>query len=337
MGVVLLIAIAKFLTRIEEKVVKIVDNAIKSIKFSEKTYHTIRVSTEIVVYFVSLIVIFLFLGFNEELILIYQQPIAKRLLGTGVILLATWLSAEILRPSIRILDDVLESIELSEQTHRMLERILVYTIWLIAIISVLNIWGVTGAFTAFLTGGAVMGFAIGYASKDLLANVLSGLFVFIDKPFQIGDSVEIGSGVKGTIENMGLRTTTIRSFDGLYMVMPNQKLAKERITNFSRSLQRRVNLPMGISYNSDTQKAIEVMKEEPLKVEGVLADKEITVFLDNFGDYSINFIVRYWIDTKKRNRFEVLTEVGTKIKEGFDREGIEIPFPTRVTLRKNVD
>lgn len=329
--------LAKLVTRIEGKIVKIIDNAIKSIKFSEKTYHTIKMTTEIIVYFGMLVLIFLFLGFKKELILLWQQSIVRRLLGTGVVLLAAKLSAEILRPSIRILDDVLESIELSEQTHRMLEMILVYTIWLIAIIAVLNLWGVTGAFAAFLTGGAVMGFAIGFAAKDLLANVLSGLFVFIDKPFEVGDSVEIGSGVKGKIEKMGLRTTTIRSFDGLYMVMPNQKLARERITNYSRSIERRINLAMAVAYDSDTQKAIEVMKEEPLKVEGVLAEKGVTVFLDNFGDYSINFIVRYWIDTKKRNRFEVLTEVGNKIKEGFDREGIEIPFPTRVTLRKNID
>ncbi|MFQ6137329.1 MAG: mechanosensitive ion channel family protein, partial [Candidatus Hydrothermarchaeales archaeon] len=306
-GVVFLIVLAKFVTRIEGKVVKIVDNAIKSIEFSEKTYHTIRVATEIVVYFVMLIVIFLFLGFKEELILIWQQPNAKRLLGTGAVLLFTWLSAEILRPSVRIIDELFESVHYSEQTHRNLEKVLVYIIWLISLIAVLNLWGVTGAFAAFLTGGAIMGFAIGYAAKDLLANILSGLFVFIDKPFKVGDKVEIGSIVKGKIEGMGLRTTTIRSLDGLYMVIPNQKLAQERIINYSRSIKRRVNLPIGISYDSDIQKAIEVMKEEPLNVEGVEAEKGVTVFLDKFGDYSIDFIVRYWIDTKKRNRFEVLT------------------------------
>ncbi len=332
-----MMVLAKLVTRIEGKVVKIVDNAIKSIKFSEKTYHTIKRTTEIIVYFVMLVLIFLFLGFKKELILLWQQPIVRRLLGTGVVLLATKLSAEILRPSVRIIDDTLESIEFSDQTHMMLERILIYTIWLIAILAIFNLWGITGAFTAFLTGGAVMGFAIGYASKDLLANVLSGLFVFIDKPFKVGDAVEIGSVVKGIIEKMGLRTTTIRSFDGLYMVIPNQKMSKERITNYSRSIERRVNLAMAVAYDSDIQKAMVVMKEEPLKVEGVLAEKGVTVFLDNFGDYSINFIVRYWIDTKKRDRFEVLTEVGNTIKEGFAREGIEIPFPTRVTLRKNID
>ncbi len=328
--------LAKLVTRVEGKIVKIIDNAIKSIEFSEKTYNTIKRTTEIIVYFVMLVLIFLFLGFKKELILLWQQTIVKRLLGTGVVLLTAKLSAEILKPSIRIIDEAMESIEFSDQTHSTLERILVYTVWLIAILAIFNLWGLTGAFTAFLTGGAVMGFAIGYASKDLLANILSGLFVFIDKPFTVGDSVEIGSVVKGKIEKMGLRTTTIRSFDGLYMVIPNQKMSQERITNYSRSIERRVNLDMGVAYDSDIQKAMKVMKEEPLKVEGVIADKGVTVFLDNFGDYSINFIVRYWIDTKKRDRFEALTEVGNKIKEAFDKEGIEIPFPTRVTFRKNI-
>jgi len=268
---------------------------------------------------VLLNVIFLFLGFKKELILIWQQPIAKRLFGTGAILLGAWVSAEILRPSIRILDDAMEAIEFSENTHKTLERILVYTIWLIAILTLLNMWGATGAFAAFLTGGAVMGFAIGYAAKDLLANILSGLFVFIDKPFSVGDAVAIGSTVTGKIEKMGLRTTTIRSFDGLFMVMPNQKLAKERIINYTRSVERRIDLNMGVSYNSDLQKATEIMKNEPLKVEGILAEKGVTVFLDNFGDYSVNFVVRYWIDTSKRDRFEALTEVGERIKEGFAR------------------
>ncbi len=117
----------------------------------------------------------------------------------------------------------------------------------------------------------------------------------------------------------------------------NQKLAQDKIINYTRSVDRRVNLAMGVSYESDIQKAIEVMKEEPAKVEGVQAEKGVTVFLDNFGDYSINFIVRYWINTKKRGLLDVKTDVGKKIKEGFDREGIEIPFPTRLTLRKNVD
>ncbi|MFQ5975737.1 MAG: mechanosensitive ion channel family protein, partial [Candidatus Hydrothermarchaeales archaeon] len=237
----------------------------------------------------------------------------------------------------RIFDEILDSIEFSDQTHNTLEKILVYTLWLIAFIAIMNLWGITGAFAAFLTGGAVMGFAVGYASKDLLANILSGLFVFIDKPFKVGDAVEIGTKVKGKVERIGLRTTTIRSFDGLFMVMPNQKLAQERIINFTRSVERRVDLNMGVSYNSDVQKAIEIMKEEPLDVEGVEAERGITVFLDNFGDFSINFIVRYWVNTKKRSLLEVKTEVGNNIKEGFAKEGIEIPFPTRVTLRKNVD
>jgi len=328
--------LAKLVTRIEGKVVKIVDNAITSIKFSEKTYSTIKKTTAILVYFVMLILIFLFLGFKKELILLWQQPTVKRLLGTGIVFLAAKLSAEILKPSVRIIDDVLDSIEFTDQTHNTLERILAYTVWLIAILAIFNLWGVTGAFTAFLTGGAVMGFAIGYASKDLLANILSGLFVFIDKPFTVGDSVEIGT-VTGKIEGIGLRTTTIRSFDGLYMVIPNQKLAKERIINYSRSIKRRIELPMGVSYNTDIHKAIDIMKKEPLNVEGIIADNGVTVFLDNFGDYSINFIIRYWIDTKKRDRYEALTEVGNKIKEAFDKEGIEIPFPTRVTFRKNLD
>lgn len=121
------------------------------------------------------------------------------------------------------------------------------------------------------------------------------------------------------------------------MVLPNQKLAQDKIINYSRSAHRRADLSLGVSYDSDVQKAIAIMKEEPLKVEGVQTEKGVSVFLDAFGDYSINFMARYWIDTTARGMLDVKTEVANNVKDRFAEEGIDIPYPTRVTLSKSLD
>jgi small-conductance mechanosensitive channel len=136
------------------------------------------------------------------------------------------------KPSVRKIDDTLEEIELSESTHKLIENAIKYIIQLIALVIILYIFGLTDVFYALLTGGAILGFAIGYASKDLISNMLAGILIALDRPFKIGDDVKI-LNVEGKVSDIKLRTTEIRTSEGIVVLIPNSKVLNGAIYNYT--------------------------------------------------------------------------------------------------------
>lgn len=204
-------------------------------------------------------------------------------------------------------------------------KITSYTIVVIAVIWALPHIGVEPS--GLLVAGGIVGLAIGFASQSIVGNLVSGLFLVIERPVKIGDMVEI-DGVMGFVEDIRIISTTIRTFEGLYVRIPNETVFTAKVTNFVAHAARRFEYTVGIRYSDDADRAIEIINStidgHPL----ALKSPAPMVFVDELGDNSVNIIVRIWAPTTEW--LGIKMELLWKIKSALEAEGIEIPFPQRV-------
>ena len=173
-----------------------------------------------------------------------------------------------------------------------------------------------------LVGAA--GFVVAFALQDSLSNFASGLMILFFRPFDVGDAVEAG-GVSGTVQSLNLVSTTIKTFDNQEMVIPNNKIWNDVITNITGVATRRVDMEFGIRYSDDMDRAQAILEEIVKSHPKVLADPAPTIRLNTLADSSVNFICRPW--AKTGDYWEVYWDVTKAVKQRFDEEGIGIPFP----------
>jgi small conductance mechanosensitive channel len=167
-----------------------------------------------------------------SMIEVSEDLIFKLILSAVVLFIASFLS-RLVKPLVKRFDDKVDAIEFSKHTLVIVSQVIKYVIYLIALSIILTIFGVTEALYTLLTGGAILGFAIGYASKDILSNMLSGIIVAVDKPFMIGDDIEVGD-IRGTVKVLAFRTTKLVTQDGVSVEIPNSEMTSKPIRNYSR-------------------------------------------------------------------------------------------------------
>lgn len=183
--------------------------------------------------------------------------------------------------------------------------------------------------TSLLAGAGIMGLAIGIAFQDFVANLISGVFLAVKKPLHVGDFVETADTF-GKVTKMGLRSTVIETTRGQVVFIPNKLIFENPLINFSKKKIRRVDLPLGVSYDDDLEKAKEVALKAVNGLEMVLDTPETTLIYKEFGDSSINFTIRFWVNYRKQYDFNYArSEAIMAIKQAFDKAGISIPFPIR--------
>lgn len=188
--------------------------------------------------------------------------------------------------------------------------------------------------TPLLAGAGVLGLAVSLAAKDTLSNVIAGILLILDRPFQVGDRIEMWStpaetGTWGDVREIGLRATKIRNPDNIIVVVPNNEIMKRDIVNYTASgPDIRLRIPIGIAYDADVELAKKLMAEEALAVAGVKTHPEPVAIVRSFGDSAVNLQLRIWIDDARRRR-SVADEVTERVKLAFDANGVEIPYPKR--------
>jgi small conductance mechanosensitive channel len=183
--------------------------------------------------------------------------------------------------------------------------------------------------TGFVAGLGIAGFTIGFALKDVAENFVAGILLLLQQPFDIGDAIEV-AGYGGTVTDIQIRATTMRTWDGLLVVIPNAQVYTNAITNFSKVEQRRIGLNIGVGYETDLQKAQDTMIQVVTDLPGVIKDDPApTVVFQEFADSSINAMLYFWFDTKEVGYFPTLDGAIKGIKVAFEKEGINIPFPIR--------
>jgi len=183
--------------------------------------------------------------------------------------------------------------------------------------------------TALATIGAAATLAIGFAMQDIIANFVSGVFIFTDKPFRIGDWVE-WNGNSGIVEDISLRVTRVRTFDNELLTVPNSQLTSNVVKNPVAKDQLRLQFLFGIGYDDDIDQATDIILEEAAEHDGILGDPEPSVRLTELGDSSVGLKSRIWIENPSRADFvKTRGEYVQAVKERFDEEGIDIPYPNR--------
>ena len=183
--------------------------------------------------------------------------------------------------------------------------------------------------TALATIGAAATLAIGFATQDIIRNFVSGVFIFTDKPFRIGDWIE-WDGNSGVVEDISLRVTRVRTFDNELLTVPNADLTENVVKNPVAKGQLRLKFVFGIGYDDDIDRATEIILEEAENHEGIMDDPGPSVRLVELGDSSVGLQSRIWIDDPSRSDFvKTRGEYVQAVKQRFDEEDIDIPYPNR--------
>jgi small conductance mechanosensitive channel len=259
-----------------------------------------------------------FLTHGSELMVTY----GLRVLGALVLVVVGWLVATWAARAVQ--RAVLRSERLDETVARYLGKMTRITVMAIVLIAVLNNFGVeTNSIVAFL---GAMGLAIGLALRGTLSNVASGIVLLVLRPFKVGDAVEAG-GTLGVIQEIGLFATELKSFDGLYVLVPNSSISEANIINITRNGTRRVELVFGIAYEDDMDRALAIVEEAIAEDPRVLAEPAPLVKVAELGDSSVNIWARPW--TNIGDFLDLKLHLTKTIKERFDAAGISIPFPQR--------
>lgn len=203
------------------------------------------------------------------------------------------------------------------------------------VIIILLIWFLSNIgfdVTSFIAGLGIFSLAIAYALKEVIADIFASIVIFIDRPYEKGDSVKIDS-TSGTVEQVGIRSSKIRSADGFLVIASNRELTSKRIHNMKKMNQRRVSLKLQVSQSLK----IETMK----KIENIVVDvlaKISTIEFDkvsfvNIGDYSYDFDFVYFVKSRDfRAHMDAKHEILLQILQKFKEEGINLPFPTKTII-----
>ena len=190
--------------------------------------------------------------------------------------------------------------------------------------------------TAWLASAGIIGLALSFAAKDSLANLFAGAFIIADTPYQLGDFIVLGSGERGMVTQIGLRSTRLLTRDDVEITVPNSVMGNSKITNESGGPyeKERIRVPVGVAYGSDVDQVEELLLDVAKAHPEILEDPEPRVRLRAFGDWSLNFELLCWIkEPVLRGRLRHL--LCKKIYKSFMAEGIEIPYPKRDVYLQN--
>ena len=185
--------------------------------------------------------------------------------------------------------------------------------------------------TSLLAGIGVVGLALGFAFQDIAANLISGVLLAVKKPFVAGDVIQYGEET-GTVLRIDLRETQMRRFTGEVVIVPNRKLLESELTNVTQGAARRIDVAVGVAYDTDLEQAQRVACEAVASLDHVLTeDHAVEALYVSFGASSIDMDVRFWVDYLEEpiRYVRLRSEAIVAIKAAFDEANISIPFPIR--------
>ena len=255
--------------------------------------------------------------------------------------LAIWVGLLFL-PLSRFIGDILDVVEsrviargettLDETAFPLINRTVRFVVLALGAVLALDLLGLNIA--PLLAGAGVMGLALSLAAKDTLSNLIAGVLLIMDRPFKVGDRIELWSaptetGTWGDVIEIGLRATKIRNPDNLVIVVPNSQIMVRDIINYTMSGEDiRLRIPFSVAYESDIERAKVLLIEAAKKVEGVKLEPAPIVIVRGFGPSDVQIQLRVWI-LEARNRRRIADEITGKAVAAFADAGVEIPYPKR--------
>ena len=203
----------------------------------------------------------------------------------------------------------------------------VYFLFLLSgIFLALEVLGLESILTKLLAGAGIIGVIAGFAFKDIASNAFAGILLNIQHPFRINDWVEIDANF-GTIKEVGLITTSIKTISGQEVFVPNQLIYNNTFINYSTFNKRRVILKSGVSYGDDLEHVKEVTLDELKKINSLLKDELIDFYFTSIGSSTYNFEVRFWIKfSHQKDYLSAMNETIIRVKKRFEKENISIAY-----------
>ncbi|MBU6302967.1 MAG: mechanosensitive ion channel family protein [Verrucomicrobia bacterium] len=251
----------------------------------------------------------------------YATPIARSLVILALgFFLALILSQLIIRPL---------SARLSAQSRLIIRKAVNYSLSLVVIVMILKEFGFQ--LTTLLGAAGIAGIAIGFAAQTSLSNIISGVFLLFEKPFEVGDVIKLGEHT-GFVESIDLLSLTLRTFDNTSVRIPNETLVKGMLINVTRHPIRRYDIQIGISYDQEIDTVMQVLREVADENPHVLVEPEPLVALTGFGESQLSFLLGVWHE--KDDFIEMRNSILRDLKTRFDRDGIEIAYPHRVIINR---
>ena len=230
---------------------------------------------------------------------------------------------------IPLVNRMMTSRDLEPHARRPIRRLIAVVVGFVAITAAFGAAGYPDFLRSLATIAAAATLAIGFAMQDVLQNFVAGIFIYTDKPFKIGDWIE-WDGNSGIVEDISFRVTRVRTFDNELLTVPNSQLTDGVIKNPVAKGTLRLQVPFGIGYDDDIEKATDIILEEAQNHEGILDDPAPSVRLTELGDSSVTLKSRIWIDDPSRSDFvRTRAEYVQTVKRRFDEEDINIPYPNR--------
>lgn len=229
----------------------------------------------------------------------------------------------------KLLIKLLDKTTSNQALQNLLIRIVYFAVIAIGLFAALGILELDKTVTSLLAGVGVIGLALGFAFQDIASNFISGVILAVRSPINIGDIIEV-SGHMGSVTDTNLRVTSIKTFQGQEVFIPNSTILQDAIVNYTTYGKRRIDLAVGVSYGEDLQRVKRIVLDTIEKMENLI-DPENTIFAyTGFGGSSIDFEIKFWIDYPDHPSYlSMRSEAIMSIKEAFDNADIMIPYPIR--------
>lgn len=230
-----------------------------------------------------------------------------------------------------VIDRAFDSRDLEPHARRPLMKVAWFFVLFATVAIAFGFGGYGNFLTSLATIAAAAALAIGIAMQSVISNFIAGVFIFTEKPFKIGDWIEWQEGdYSGIVEDISLRVTRVRTFDNELITVPNSDLTDNAVKNPVAKDKLRQKFVFGIGYDDDIGMATDIIVEEANNYDGILNDPAPTVRLTELNDSDVGLQSRFWIADPARADFvRIRGEYIQRVKERFDREGIDIPYPYR--------
>lgn len=220
----------------------------------------------------------------------------------------------------------------SQHALRSTKRLTAYIIYPLTFVAFLGVFGVP--VTALSAAVGLIGLGLSFALQDMISNFVSGVLIMIYRPIEIGDQIKVG-GEEGTVMDIKTRATAIKTYDGRQVIVPNSDIYNKQIINNTVYGNRRFDVIVGVSYDDDVQKAKELAEEVLEEASTVEDDPAPQVVVDELDGSSVNLKLRGWTDNVRASIVKGGSEVTQLIKEKYDEEGIDIPYPIRTVYMED--
>ncbi|RKS50622.1 small conductance mechanosensitive channel [Gillisia mitskevichiae] len=229
----------------------------------------------------------------------------------------------------KLVDKLLRKKGSQDSIRQISTKVVKIVIILLGFFVALGLLNLDKVLTSVLAGAGVVGLAIGLALQGTLSNTFSGVILSFLPELQIGDWVET-NGYAGEVIEINLRNIVVKESDNNYVMIPNSKIVEEPFKNFTRTARSRVMVNCGVGYSSDLEFVQKLTTETMQSIFPQRGNEEVEFMYGEFGDSSINFVVRFWTDaTRNRDLLMAKNKAIIAIKKAFDNNGINIPFPIR--------